>query len=157
MRRARGTLLRLLIIAREYQTGRGNVHRKKIYVEKRRPDSIKCNCSSTRAVTEDVVRVPAAGPRGSGLQEPAALRGVPASRPHRGYVLVRRQFIATTTTTKGQKYFTLIYDIYLDLYKKPVTINRHPLIAYIATGSKLNVLTSYLPRKCYCKFSPPML
>lgn len=35
----------------------------------------------------------------------------------------------------------ITYDIYLDLYKKLVTVNGFPLIAYIDTGSKLNILT----------------
>lgn len=33
------------------------------------------------------------------------------------------------------------YDIYLNIYKKNVIVNRCPLVAYIDTGSKINVLT----------------
>lgn len=48
----------------------------------------------------------------------------------------------------------ITYDIYLDLYKKLVTVNGYSLIAYIDTGSKLNVLTSTNAGKMQLQIQP---
>ncbi|KAH9641256.1 hypothetical protein HF086_016429 [Spodoptera exigua] len=76
----------------------------------------------------------------------------------RGHKIEECWFAAGTSqpqkVSQNSHVLHITYDIYLDYYKKTVDINGHQLIAYIDTGSKLNILTISQAKKLKVKIEP---
>ncbi|KAJ8711011.1 hypothetical protein PYW07_008253 [Mythimna separata] len=74
-----------------------------------------------------------------------------------GHTIANCWFAAGSTQQQPQKVYNVLfttYNIYIDLYKKAVVINGHNLIAYIDTGSKLNILTASQANKMNLRVMP---